>query len=173
VELLPERVGSPLSVNALREDLGVAYDTTKAWLATLARLYYAFELRPFAGKLARTLRREAKVYLFDFTEIDDPGARFENLVARHLTKLVDAWNTSARTGSAVGSRLRWRTRSGWRVGRHRSTPCAASCAASAEPTKPVPPINSTLRASMLSPFPASRDNADGTGWRGPSFTHAW
>jgi predicted AAA+ superfamily ATPase len=92
VELLPERVGSPLSVNALREDLGVAYDTTKARLATLARLYYAFELRPFAGKLARTLRREAKVYLFDFTEIDDPGARFENLVARHLTKLVDAWN---------------------------------------------------------------------------------
>jgi uncharacterized protein len=92
VELLPERVGSPLSVNALREDLGVAYETTKAWLATLARLYYAFELRPFAGKLARTLRREAKVYLFDFTEIDDAGARFENLVALHLTKLVDAWN---------------------------------------------------------------------------------
>ena len=27
VELLPERVGSPLSVNALREDLGVAFDT--------------------------------------------------------------------------------------------------------------------------------------------------
>lgn len=92
VELLPDRVGSPLSVNALREDLGVAFETAKAWLATLGRLYYAFELRPFAGKLARTLRREAKVYLFDFTEIDDPGARFENLVALHLTKLVDAWN---------------------------------------------------------------------------------
>ena len=27
VELLPERVGSPLSINALREDLGVAFDT--------------------------------------------------------------------------------------------------------------------------------------------------
>jgi hypothetical protein len=92
VELLPERVGGPLSVNALREDLGVAYDTAKAWLATLARLYYAFELRPFAGRLARTLRREAKVYLFDFTEIEDDPARFENLVALHLAKLVDAWN---------------------------------------------------------------------------------
>ena len=92
VELLPERVGSPLSVNALREDLGVAYETAKAWLDTLARLYFLFELRPFAGKLARTLRREAKVYLFDFTEVDDPGARFENLVALHLLKLVDAWN---------------------------------------------------------------------------------
>lgn len=92
VALLPERVGSPLSVNALREDLGVAFDTAKGWLETLGRLYYLFELRPFAGKLARTLRREAKVYLFDHTEIDSPGARFENLVALHLHKLVDAWN---------------------------------------------------------------------------------
>jgi predicted AAA+ superfamily ATPase len=92
VELLPGRVGTPLSVNALREDLGVAYETAKSWLATLARLYFLFELRPFAGKLARTLRREAKVYLFDFTAVDDPGARFENLVALHLLKLVDAWN---------------------------------------------------------------------------------
>ncbi|OFW26107.1 MAG: hypothetical protein A3H97_14170 [Acidobacteria bacterium RIFCSPLOWO2_02_FULL_65_29] len=92
VALLPERVGNPLSVNAIREDLGVAFETVKSWLGTLARLYFLFELRPFAGKLARTLRREAKVYLFDFTEVDDPGARFENLVALHFLKLVDAWN---------------------------------------------------------------------------------
>jgi len=92
VELLPERVGSPLSINALREDLGVAFDTARGWLETLARLYFLFELRPYAGRLARTLRREGKVYLFDPTEIEDPGARFENLVALHLAKLVDAWN---------------------------------------------------------------------------------
>ena len=45
----------------------------------------------FAGKLARTLRRESKVYLFDPTEIPDDGARFENLVALHLAKLCDTW----------------------------------------------------------------------------------
>jgi predicted AAA+ superfamily ATPase len=87
-----ERVGSPLSVNALREDLGVAFDTAGSWLGTLFRLYFLFELRPFAGKLARTLRREAKVYLFDPSVIEEPGARFENVVALHLLKLVDAWN---------------------------------------------------------------------------------
>lgn len=92
VELLPERVGSLLSVNALREDLGVAFATAKSWLETLARLYFLFELRPFAGRLARTLRREAKVYLFDPSAIEDSGARFENVVALHLLKLVDAWN---------------------------------------------------------------------------------
>lgn len=91
-DLLPERIGSPLSVNALREDLGVAFDTAKGWLETLQRLYYLFEIRPFAGKLARTLRREAKVYLFDHSSIEDAGARFENVVALHFRKLVDHWN---------------------------------------------------------------------------------
>jgi predicted AAA+ superfamily ATPase len=92
VELLPERIGAPLSINALSEDLGVAFRTAQTWLETLGRLYYVFEIRPFAGKLARTLRREGKVYLYDHSEIDDPGARFENVVALHLLKLVDAWN---------------------------------------------------------------------------------
>ena len=90
--LLPERVGSPLSLNALSEDLGVAFGSVRTWVEALGRLYYLFEIRPFAGRLARALRREAKVYLFDFSEIQDPGARFENLVALHLLKLRDAWN---------------------------------------------------------------------------------
>jgi uncharacterized protein len=92
VSLLPERIGSPLSVNALREELQVAFNTVQGWLAILSRLYYLFELRPFAGRMARTLRKEAKVYLFDLTAVDDAGARFENLVALHLLKLVDGWN---------------------------------------------------------------------------------
>jgi len=45
--------GSPLSLNALREDLQVAFDTVKGWLATLERFYFLFELRPFSGRLAR------------------------------------------------------------------------------------------------------------------------
>jgi predicted AAA+ superfamily ATPase len=92
VSLLPERIGSPLSVNALREDLGVSHEAVRTWLSTLERLYFLFEIRPYAGKIARALRREGKVYLFDPTEIPEPGARFENLVALHLRKLVDAWN---------------------------------------------------------------------------------
>ncbi len=90
--LLPERVGAPLSLNALSEDLGVAVGAGRAWVGARGRRYYLFEIRPYAGRLARALRREAKVYLFDFSEIADPGARFENLVALHLLKLRDAWN---------------------------------------------------------------------------------
>ena len=91
VMLLPERVGSPLSVNAIREDLGVNFMTVQGWLEALERLYFLFKIRPYAGRLARTLRREEKVYLFDFSAIETPGARFENLVALHLLKLCNVW----------------------------------------------------------------------------------
>ena len=92
VQLLPERIGSPLSLNSLREDLGVAFGTVQGWITNLSRLYYLFALRPFAGRLARTLRREEKIYLFDPTAIEKEGARFENLVALHLKKACDVWN---------------------------------------------------------------------------------
>lgn len=91
VTLLPERIGSPLSVNSLREDLGINFMTVQGWLDALERLYYLFKIRPYAGRLVRTLRREEKVYLFDATVIENAGSRFENLVALHLRKLCDVW----------------------------------------------------------------------------------
>ena len=91
VTLLPERIGSPLSINSLREDIGVRFETAQNWLAALSRLFFLFSIRPYAGKLARTLRREEKVYLFNFSTIYEPGQRFENLVALHLLKLCHLW----------------------------------------------------------------------------------
>ncbi len=41
---------------------------------------------------ARSLRKERKLYLWDWTDIDDPGPRFENMVAAHLLKAVHAWS---------------------------------------------------------------------------------
>lgn len=34
------------------------------------------------------MKKEPKLYLWDWSEVADPGARFENLVASHLLKLV-------------------------------------------------------------------------------------
>lgn len=92
VNLLPGRVGSPLSVNSLREDLAVSFGAVQGWLSALERLYFLFEIRPHAGRLARTLRREGKVYLFDGTLIEEEGPRFENLLALHLKKACDIWS---------------------------------------------------------------------------------
>lgn len=91
VLLLPERVGSPLSINALREDLQVAHDTVKQWLDVLERLYVAFRISPYSARMTRAVRKEQKLYLWDYSAIDDDGARFENAVASHLLKSVHTW----------------------------------------------------------------------------------
>lgn len=89
--LLPERVGSLLSVASLREDLEVAHDTVSRWLAYLRELYYAYEIKPYQRGVMRSLRKEGKLYLWDWTEVDEAAARFENCVAGHLAKACDYW----------------------------------------------------------------------------------
>lgn len=87
-EMLPSRVGSLLSLNALREDLEVSHRAVTHWIDVLDRLYHVFRVRPFEGRKVRSLRRMPKAYLWDWTLVPDPGARFENLVASHLLKFT-------------------------------------------------------------------------------------
>ena len=91
---LPERVGSPLSVNALRELLRVSHHTMSAWLDAFERLYTIFRLQPLTGRNSRAVRKETKHFHFDWSIIPDAGARFENLVACHLLKWVH-WRRDA------------------------------------------------------------------------------
>jgi hypothetical protein len=91
VHLLEPRVGSPLSVNSLREDLGVAFETVREWLDVLSNFYYCFRVPPYSRTLTRSLRKEAKLFLYDWAELESPGARFENLVALHLLKAARTW----------------------------------------------------------------------------------
>ena len=83
---LPERVGSPLSINALREDLQVSHKTATSWLAALERLYSVFRLAPLGAPRIRAVRKEQKHYHLDWTVVQEQSARFENLVACHLLK---------------------------------------------------------------------------------------
>jgi predicted AAA+ superfamily ATPase len=85
---LPERVGSPLSINALREDLGVSHATVAHWLEVFERTYAIFRLPPFGAPKLRAVKKEQKHYHFDWSLVPSPGARFENLVAAHLLKWV-------------------------------------------------------------------------------------
>lgn len=90
-QLIPDRVGNPLSLNALKIDVGVAFETIRSWMILLEQFFYLFRLAPFTGRLTRTLKKENKVYLFDWVEIENEGLRFENLVALHLLKAVRLW----------------------------------------------------------------------------------
>lgn len=85
---LPERVGSPLSVNALREDLQVSHKTVAGWLGILERLYAVFRLAPFGAPRIRAVKKEQKHYQVDWSLVPGEAPRFENLVASHLLKWV-------------------------------------------------------------------------------------
>jgi len=88
-DMLPEKVGSLLSLNALREDLEVAYNTVADWMEVLERFYFHYRIYPFHSKLFRALKKEPKLYLWDWSGVPDPAARFENFVASHLLKFCD------------------------------------------------------------------------------------
>ena len=85
---LPELVGSPLSINAVREDLQVSHKTVANWLRVLERLYALFRLPPLAGPRIRAVKKEQKHYHLDWSVVPTDAQRFENLVAAHLLKWV-------------------------------------------------------------------------------------
>jgi predicted AAA+ superfamily ATPase len=86
-DLLPGRVGSLLSLNALREDLEVSHRAVSSWMMIFERLYHAFRIQPYVSARVNGLRKMPKAYLWDSGLVPAPGARFENLVASHLLKL--------------------------------------------------------------------------------------
>lgn len=88
-DMVAQRVGSPLSLNSLREDLEVSHRALVRWMGILDRLYYVFRLRPFVSRPIRALKKMPKTYLWDSSLVQDRSARFENLVATHLLKLRD------------------------------------------------------------------------------------
>ena len=83
---LPDLVGSPLSINALRLNLQVAHETVQRWLTILENIYMIFRLYPFGAPMIRAVKKEAKHYHFDWTVINEQGIRFENFIACSLLK---------------------------------------------------------------------------------------
>ena len=86
MQRLPELVGSPLSLNALRVDVQVSHRAVTGWMAILERLYATFRLAPFGAPRIRAVKKEQKHYHFDWSLVHDEGPRFENLVGSHLLK---------------------------------------------------------------------------------------
>lgn len=85
-EDLPLRVGSPLSFKSLADALGVSHETAVRWVAIFERMYMCFLVPPWGARRIRAVRKERKLYLWDWSAVPQPGPRFENLVASHLLK---------------------------------------------------------------------------------------
>lgn len=90
--LLPDRIGSLFSFRSLAEDLQVSPPTIKNWMDIFGRLFLTFHLKPHTKKIIRSLHKQPKFYLYDWSQVHDEGGRFENLIASHLYKAVQIWN---------------------------------------------------------------------------------
>jgi uncharacterized protein len=85
-EALPERVGSPLSRKNLASDLEVDFKTVKRWIEILENVYYCYTISPYGPPRIRAVKKEQKLFLWDWSEHRDPGKKWENFVASHLLK---------------------------------------------------------------------------------------
>lgn len=89
VELLRERVGSPLSYTSIAEDLQIAPNTVRKYVDILESLCIIFLVRPFHSNIARAILKEPKAYFFDSGYVrGDEGLRLENTCAVCLLKHV-------------------------------------------------------------------------------------
>ena len=92
VFLLPERVGSPLSLNNLKNTLGCAHASVQNWLEVLKKVYILFDVAPYTTYLARSVRKERKYFFWDWGLLEDMGKRFENFMAVQLKRATSVWS---------------------------------------------------------------------------------
>jgi len=85
-EELPNRVGAPLSIKNFKELLDVSHETADRWVRIFERMYYCFRIPPYGAPKVRAVKKEQKLYLWDWSLVSEPGPRFENFVASHLLK---------------------------------------------------------------------------------------
>ncbi|MGD9152186.1 MAG: ATP-binding protein [Gammaproteobacteria bacterium] len=91
LELLRERVGSPVSFKSIAEDIGVSPNTIKKYIQIFEALYIVFKVTPYHKNIARSLLKEPKIYFYDVGMVKGAeAARFENLIAVSLLKYVYA-----------------------------------------------------------------------------------
>ena len=91
LELLRRRVGSPISITSLAQDVACSPNTIKKYLAILEALFIVFRVTPWHHNIARSLLKEPKLYFYDTGMVKGgEGARFENLMAVSLLKHVNA-----------------------------------------------------------------------------------
>ena len=47
---------------------------------------------PWSKNISRAIKKEVKVYFYDWRFVENMGARFENMLAVYLLSLISGWN---------------------------------------------------------------------------------
>ena len=95
IELLAEtlkyQAGQMINYSNLAKKIRVSVDTIRRWIKVLESLYYCFTIQPWSKNVSRSLLKQTKIYLWDWSLLADAGAKPENFVASHLLKAVHWW----------------------------------------------------------------------------------
>ncbi len=91
VRILLDRSAQQLVYRNLAREVRISVDTARRWIGLLCDLHLGFLLRPWFKNLSRSLRKEPRWILRDWSAIDDPGQKAETFVGCQLLKAAQGW----------------------------------------------------------------------------------
>lgn len=89
--LIAEQAGQLCNFSQFSKKVRVQDTTIRRWIKILEELYFCFRIKPWTKNVTRSLLKEPKLYLCDWSKVKDLGQRVENFVASHLHKAVNYW----------------------------------------------------------------------------------
>jgi len=84
--------GDLCNYSDLAQNVNCSVDSIRRWITLLADVHYCFIIRPWFQNVQKSLRKQPKIYLWDWALVSDSGKRKENFLASHLLKAVHWWN---------------------------------------------------------------------------------
>ncbi|MCX4084553.1 ATP-binding protein [Rickettsia hoogstraalii] len=85
-------IGGQASYSSLANKIKVSIPTITRWLESFESFFYSYRIYPWSNNIPRSLIKEPKIYLWDWSLIEDMGARYENFIANHLLKFCHFWS---------------------------------------------------------------------------------
>lgn len=90
--MLSFKIGSPISRNSIARDIGASFVSIDNWLKIMEAFYLIFSISPYYKSISRSIRKEKKIYLFNYAEINDNGKKFENMIGLELLRFIYSQN---------------------------------------------------------------------------------
>lgn len=90
-KVIENQIGQQINYSNLAKKIRVSDQTIRRWFDLLESTYYCFRLSPWSKNIPRSLIKEPKVFMWDWSLVKDEGAKFENFIATHLLKATSFW----------------------------------------------------------------------------------
>jgi len=90
-DLIQMQVPQLCNYSSFAKKIRASENSIREWISVLESLYYCFRIRPWSKNISKSLLKEPKIYLWDWSNIQDEAAKYENLIASHLLKAVHWW----------------------------------------------------------------------------------